>query len=332
MTEEQVLDAEKKDVPETATPPQQAAAEAAEAPEPTELPEKILWVQGVAEGDEHVAAFSCLGSLVLDAPLYSDVFVSGKGVQLPPIEAEPHEFKAMLAHLKAKVPPTDTERMLKIRSFLQERPQALFKETPEEEAFRARLSEELEKRLSEVMPGSRPTTQILLLDHEAYSALREKAAKMAKEEGEADERESELEIVVKVQMAVDAAKGKSVEQLSQGEKVLVRVIDERPLAQFLGNLLAPDGDQPIPAEAFGAEELPTGSVRLLVKLGPGLLGECVLPRNVLIKVVPPETQVEPEVPTLFGFPFTLTPFMAGNLVLLVLFVAFFVLARILASY
>lgn len=151
-------------------------------------------------------------------------------------------------------------------------------------------------------------------------------------EEEREEKEKEIEIYIKSQVAIDPVHGKTIFELCRGDKLLVKAVDDRPIAEYLSSLLiSSSGDKDasthICAPAYRAEELGENKYRLIVKFGPGVYGETIILPSVKVKTV--EEEVKKKEVKSQGVGFVVTPLMFTQVLLLVLLIALVVFARII---
>ncbi len=147
------------------------------------------------------------------------------------------------------------------------------------------------------------------------------------------EEEKEIEIYLRSQLAIDPVHGKTIFELCRGDKLLVKVVDDRPIAEYLSFLLSSTkGDEStlthICAPVYRAEEIEENKYRLLVKFGPGVYGETVVLPSVKIKIVKEEEMKKKEVKSQ-SMAFAITPLMFTQMLLLVLLIALIVFARMI---
>lgn len=131
------------------------------------------------------------------------------------------------------------------------------------------------------------------------------AAEVPPEEEEQEKKdalEDEIEIRLKTQFAIDPVKGKTVKQLNKGEKLVVKIVDERRTGEFLTHLLGAkkEGkDVPIVGEVLRAEEMPNERFKIVVRFGPGVYGEGWVGAAIKLKTVESEDDITPPPPPMF---------------------------------
>jgi hypothetical protein len=168
-----------------------------------------------------------------------------------------------------------------------------------------------------------------LEDKESLKQLEEKLKERKPEELTAEE----VLLYLKVQVAIDPVAGKQVTELVKGDKVLVKIIDERQIAQYLTSLLGGKEEEgeliPIPALVTRAEILPQERYKLIVKFGPGIFGETIVPQTIKLKIVAPE-EVIPKQEKKFSLPpIVMTPLMLVEVILIILLVGLFMLGVVI---
>lgn len=125
-----------------------------------------------------------------------------------------------------------------------------------------------------------------------------------------DALEDEFEVRLKVQYAIDPAKGKLIKQLNKGEKLIVKVVDERRTGEFLTTLLGAkkEGKEvPVTGEVVKAEEISADRFKVIVRFGPGIYGEGIVGASIKLKTVQSEEEIAPPLPPRFmGVEMTIT--------------------------
>lgn len=122
------------------------------------------------------------------------------------------------------------------------------------------------------------------------------------EEEKKDILEDEFEIRLKAQFAIDPVKGKTVKQLNKGEKLVVKIVDERRTGEYLMHLLGAKKEgreNPITGEVIKAEEMPNDRYKIFVKFGPGIYGEGWIGASVKLKTILSEEEIKPPPPPTF---------------------------------
>jgi hypothetical protein len=147
------------------------------------------------------------------------------------------------------------------------------------------------------------TKPALSIDVDQISALREKdkEVEVSQEEKEKKEliKEERGELVIKLNITpvIAPVSGIPITELTQGERILVEVVDTTELGKFLAELMGGrKEDQTVPLVVSIEEISPLPEdeqVRLVVKFGPGVFGEAVVPRNIKLH---PSSQPLREVP------------------------------------
>lgn len=122
------------------------------------------------------------------------------------------------------------------------------------------------------------------------------------DEEKKDALEDEFEIRLKAQFAIDPVKGKTVKQLNKGERLVVKIVDERRTGEYLMLLLGAKKEgkeKPVTGEVIRAEEMPNDRYKIFVRFGPGVYGEGWVGASVKLKTVQSEEEIEPPPPPVF---------------------------------
>lgn len=164
---------------------------------------------------------------------------------------------------------------------------------------------------------------------------KEKLQKISESKELQQKEEKEIiqsEIYLKIQLAVDPGKGKNIFNLCKGDKLLVKIVDDRPIAEYISSLLlyskSIDGSY-LSAPVIKAEELGDNKYRLIVKFGPGIFGETIIPPSIKIKTIKEEDEKQKASSSgSKANTFTVTPLIFFQSVILVLLIALIIFARI----
>ncbi len=127
---------------------------------------------------------------------------------------------------------------------------------------------------------------ITLMSNLNLKALEEEEEK---EESEAQEKKN-IDIYVNVLPVVDPVKGKPVERLSLGDKIYVKIIEDKAIAEAVGkelNRTVDDIKDIAPCTLKKIEKTETGSFELEVLLQEGVIGKTIVKPEVRIKLVNP---------------------------------------------
>ncbi len=153
------------------------------------------------------------------------------------------------------------------------------------------------------------------------------------EEKEKVERKQEVEIrsisliILKIEPVLSPVKGVSITELHPGDEIMVRIIDERDVGDYLATLLGGKvgGDRvPIPATVKEMEKsAETENVMLLVEFGPGIAGRCF---------VPPEIKVQTPISDELADLKKLTAFSISPIWIIVLLIILFVIFVIITIF
>lgn len=303
--------------------------------------DKILWIQGVAQGENERALFTLAGYLKQTGHLVSEVFVTTEKVDMPSTDLTPLDFRAALYTISRNAM-AEGEKTIALRNTLQGMPLSEWAkayQTEKEKGLKQKVESSLAGEISKLFPEAQMRIGFMVVEEKEYQSWQEQKRKIAigseQEEEELQKGQAlPQEISLRVQVAIDPAHGKGVSDLYQGEKVLVRIADDRPLAQSIAQLLLAKsgnewGEGKLIAEAQEAVLLPSGRYKLYLRFGPGILGECVLSDKVKVKVIP-EAELEPEeLPELLGMPVKVTPYFLGAAIVVVLLFSLLVLFRLM---
>ncbi len=166
------------------------------------------------------------------------------------------------------------------------------------------------------------------------SLLKERHAEEGREdkgrEEETETKREEIEIrnislvILKIEPVLSPVKGVPVTELRPGDEIMVRIIDERDIGDYLASLLGgKEGENRVPVSAIvkKIEKSPeTENIMLLVEFGPGIAGRCFVPAE--IKVQTPIGEELAELRKLAGF--SISPIWIVIL-LIILFVIFVII-------
>lgn len=145
-----------------------------------------------------------------------------------------------------------------------------------------------------------------------------------KAEGGADKKE-EVHIrnislvLLKIEPVLSPIKGTPVNELQTGDQIMVKIIDEREIGNYLGDLLGGRVNNsivPIPATIMEMQwQEETENVMIMVQFGPGIAGRMFVPPEIKI-----ETPITEELVKLEGKDF----FKMGPVWIIVLLILFFI--------
>ncbi|MBN1897944.1 MAG: DUF4899 domain-containing protein [Spirochaetes bacterium] len=131
-------------------------------------------------------------------------------------------------------------------------------------------------------------------------------------------------VLLKIEPILSPVKGVPVGDLQVGDEIMVRIIDERDIGDYLAKLLnGKEGENRIPISATVKEierSADTENVMILVQFGPGIAGRCFVPPE--IKIQTPISEELAELKKLSGF--TLNPIFI-IFILIILFVIFVII-------
>ncbi len=146
-----------------------------------------------------------------------------------------------------------------------------------------------------------------------------------KEESETQEKKN-IDIYVNVLPVVDPVKGKPVERLSLGDKIYVKIIEDKAIAEAVGkelNRTVDDIKDIAPCTLKKIEKTETGSFELEVLLQEGVIGKTIVKPEVRIKLVnPPKVE---EVKNQELSPMVYVYFAIGALVIVAIIVIILIL-------
>lgn len=303
----------------------------------TTPPVKVLWGQGMIEGKEERALFTVAGYLRENARLVSEVFATTEAFDPVQTNLSPLDFRAALYTL-SKTRLAQGEKILALKEKLLQLPLSDWaKRYPKEgEAGLKKAAEEaLQGVVAALFPGAQVKLGILIVEEGEYLSWQKEKRKIAASDGAQEENGEDLPqaVTLRMQVAIDPVSGKRIPELVVGEKLLVRIADDRPLAQSIANLLKKSptlgtGDRLL-AEVKEAIQLEPDRYKLIAQFEQGILGECPVSENLKVKVVPDPVLSPEEVPHLLGIPIRISPYMLGEVILLLLLFSFILLARLL---
>jgi hypothetical protein len=121
-------------------------------------------------------------------------------------------------------------------------------------------------------------------DEEAEISQEDETSQEKEEKEIVKEEKGELVIKLKITPVIAPVSGIPIMELTQGERILVEVVDTTELGEFLAELMGGRKENQTIPLAVSIEEispLPENEqVRLVVKFGPGVLGETIVPHNI----------------------------------------------------
>jgi len=82
------------------------------------------------------------------------------------------------------------------------------------------------------------------------------------------------------------------------------------------------------ATAVRAEEQPSGNYKLIVKFGPGVFGETIIPSSVKLKYLLPQDIILPKPKTILGMPVTITPLVLVEAIIIIVMLGVFLIFKI----
>lgn len=300
---------------------------------------EILVLKGVfkvlpeekAKGTFLILAYGETGEI-----LYTDITTTQDAqARLPATTISWQEFEVALSHFKKRYL-FDAQTTLPLRNSLLSLGPDLIKDLYQK-ALQLK-EEEIYSIIKDEMKKGLPVDKDIDLKLNSEIILRQDYQKVVEQKAEIKEKEEteeEKTVYLKVQVAIDPVKGKLVSELNKGEKLLVKIVDDSNLAQYLSSLLGGrNGEEliPLPAYAMWAEEKEMERFRLVVKFGPGVYGESIISDKVKIKVVEEKDLEEiVSLPSSKNREWTikLSPLILGELILLILFIALIILGKII---
>ncbi len=131
-------------------------------------------------------------------------------------------------------------------------------------------------------------------------------------------------VLLKIEPVLSPVKGIPITELRPGDEVIVRIIDDRDIGDYLAGLLGgKEGEERVPLSAVVKEvgkSDETDSIMLLVEFGPGIGGRCYVPPE--IKVETPLSEELSDLKKMSGF--SISPVLIV-LILIILFVIFIII-------
>ncbi len=146
-----------------------------------------------------------------------------------------------------------------------------------------------------------------------------------KEENKEKEKKS-IDIYVNVLPVVDPVKGKPVEKLTLGDKIYVKIVEDKPISEAVGkelNRTVDDIKDIAPCTLRKMEKTETGSFELEVVLREGIIGKTIVKPDIRIKLVEEQKQIKEEKKELF--PMLYIYFTIGVLVIVAIIIVIFIL-------
>ncbi len=135
-------------------------------------------------------------------------------------------------------------------------------------------------------------------------------------------------VLLKIEAVLSPIKGIPISEMQPGDQIMVKIIDEREIGDYLAKLLgAKENEELLPVSATIKEmsvQEETGSVMMLVHFGPGIAGKMFIPPE--IKVETPVFENEDEKFEVSGF------FKMNPVVVIVILIAIFIIFLILTIF
>lgn len=292
---------------------------------------EIFIIKATATGKEtEGVVYIVLDTKQEDASTFDCAFTSQKNTLLPPVNLSGEDFEKALSQYKQQYV-LNSQITIPAREALQMAfSQDKIKQLQETENSEKEISELILNTLKDITKDDIQTTVEI-----EFTSRKEKIESAIEEEEEKKDTDKEIEIYLKSQLAIDPVGGKTIFELCKGDKVLVKIVDDRPIAEYLSSLLSSTsntGSSPshICASAYRAEELEENKYRLIVKFGPGVYGETIILPSIKIKTLKEEELTEEKkTKSQQNVQINITPLMFTQALLFILLIALIVFARII---
>ncbi len=157
------------------------------------------------------------------------------------------------------------------------------------------IREKLDKILSEYFTEEIDFSYNITL----LSSVSLKKIEGEKETEKKEEKKKEnIDLFINVLPVVDPVKGKPVEKLTLGDKIYVKIIEDKAISEAVGrelNRTVDDIKDIAPCTLRKIEKTETGSFELELILKPGVIGKAIVKPDIRIKLVEPPKEEKPEV-------------------------------------
>ncbi len=206
-------------------------------------------------------------------------------------------FKEVIKNLK-KEPTFDSLETDRLKSFLEKalNPSIInfiYKEYQKGDLreIRERLDKIFSEYFAEEIDFSYNITLISSLNLKKTEEIEEK------EEESTDKEKKNIDIYVNVLPVVDPVKGKPVEKLTLGDKIYVKIVEDKAISEAVGrelNRTVDDIKDIAPCTLRKMEKTETGSFELEVALREGIIGKAIVKPDIRIKLVEEQREVKEE--------------------------------------